>query len=168
MRAKLLWCAAPLYLLAACQQSGPVSDQANKSSGLAAPADSKTSDPTGAAPPPNSDDPPVPAMGSAPAATAAIPAALHWRWGMTPADCTSTRGDNKGLLTVSAGELRFYESRAVPTGNVQSSVDSFSADFSFTGEGMAWKKFETLKVEGNQLVRTESGPMASYTYVRCG
>ncbi len=31
-----------------------------------------------------------------------IPAALHGRWGMVPADCTSTRGDNKGLLTITA------------------------------------------------------------------
>ena len=31
-----------------------------------------------------------------------IPAAFHGRWGMVPADCTSTRGDNKGLITVDA------------------------------------------------------------------
>ena len=40
----------------------------------------------------------------------AIPASLHGRWGLTPADCTSTRGDAKGLLIVSADGLKFYES----------------------------------------------------------
>ena len=39
----------------------------------------------------------------------AIPASLHGRWGLTPADCTSTRGDAKGLLIVSADGLKFYE-----------------------------------------------------------
>src|SRR5688500_4994135 len=30
----------------------------------------------------------------------AIPAAFHGRWGMVPADCTSTKGDAKGLITI--------------------------------------------------------------------
>src|SRR5688572_30753552 len=34
-------------------------------------------------------------------AASTIPASLHGRWGLTPADCTSTRGDAKGLLIVS-------------------------------------------------------------------
>ena len=47
------------------------------------------------------------------AATAnVIPAAFHGRWGMVPADCTSTRGDDKGLITVDANSIKFYESRA--------------------------------------------------------
>src|SRR5215218_6684586 len=47
-------------------------------------------------------------------AASTIPASLHGRWGLTPADCTSTRGDAKGLLVISADGLKFYESRAVP------------------------------------------------------
>jgi hypothetical protein len=98
---------------------------------------------------------------------AAIPAALHGRWGMTPADCTSTRGDAKGLLEVSADGLRFYESRATPVRNVERSGDSIRADFAFTGEGETWTKFQTLALQDARLVRTESSPMASFTYVRC-
>jgi hypothetical protein len=86
---------------------------------------------------------------------------------MTPADCTSTRGDAKGLLIVSSDGLRFYESRAVPARNTQKSDDSFSADFAFTGEGQTWSKFQTLTLDDDRLVRTESSPMASFTYVRC-
>jgi hypothetical protein len=86
---------------------------------------------------------------------------------MTPADCTSTRGDAKGLLIVSSDGLRFYESRAVPARNAQKSDDSFSADFAFTGEGQSWSKFQTLTLDDDKLVRTESSPMASFTYVRC-
>jgi len=98
---------------------------------------------------------------------AAIPAALHGRWGMTPGDCTSTRGDAKGLLVVSSDGLRFYESRAVPVRNVETSVDSIRADFAFTGEGQTWTKFQTLSLENDKLMRTESSPMASFIYARC-
>ena len=96
-----------------------------------------------------------------------IPASLHGRWGMTPADCTSTRGDAKGLLIVSADGLRFYESVAKPAGELKTSDDSASGDFAFTGEGMTWKKYEALEIQSNKLVRTESSPMKSFAYVRC-
>jgi len=102
-----------------------------------------------------------------PAPAAAIPATLHGRWGLTPGDCTSTRGDNKGLLVVSGDGLRFYESRAVPSRNVKASADSISADFAFTGEGQTWTRYQALTLEDDKLVRTESSPMASFTYARC-
>lgn len=102
-----------------------------------------------------------------PSPAAAIPAALHGRWGMTPADCTTTRGDAKGLLVVTSDGMRFYESRATPVRNVERSGDSISADFFFTGEGQTWTKFQTLTLEDDKLIRTESSPMASFTYVRC-
>ena len=63
--------------------------------------------------------------------------------------------------------MRFYESVAKPARNVESSANSISADFDFTGEGQSWTKFETLTLQGDKLVRTESSPMASFTYVRC-
>jgi hypothetical protein len=97
----------------------------------------------------------------------AIPAPLHGRWGLTPADCTSTRGDAKGLLIVSPQSLKFYESLARPAGPLKVSPNSASGEFTFTGEGMTWKKFEALELQDNKLVRTESEPMASFTYARC-
>ena len=159
----------PIALLlstAACEGRDPVAKEANDVTGLPAPADANVSDPSGAPPPANSASPPAPGNGSTTPA-AAIPASLHGRWGLTPGDCTSTRGDAKGLLIVTGDALKFYESRAVPTGNTQSSPDSFSADFAFTGEGMTWTKFETLQRKGNELIRTESSPMASFTYAKC-
>ena len=99
--------------------------------------------------------------------TTTIPASLHGRWGLTPGDCTSTRGDAKGLLIVSAQSLKFYESSARPAGPLKASPNSASGDFAFTGEGMTWKKFEALELQDNKLVRTESDPMASFTYARC-
>jgi hypothetical protein len=100
-------------------------------------------------------------------AASTIPASLHGRWGLTPADCTSTRGDAKGLLIVSADSLKFYESLGKPAGTLKTSSDSASGDFAFTGEGMTWKKYQALELQDNKLVRTESSPMASFTYARC-
>ena len=157
---------ALMVATAACERRDPVAKGANEAATLPAPLEANVSDPSGAPPPANSTAAATPGSGPAqPAAT--IPAALHGRWGLTPGDCTSKHGDNKGLLIITAGQLQFYESRAVPAGNTQSSADSFSADFAFTGEGMTWTKFETLQVKGKELVRTESSPMASFTYAKC-
>jgi len=155
-------------LLCSCDGSDPVADQANNAAALPPPPTVNASDPSGAPPPPYSQNPPAPDEGSSVTPAAAIPAMLHGRWGLTPGDCTSTRGDNKGLLVISADKLTFYESRAVPKTNVQTSSDSFSADFEFTGEGQTWTRYQSLELQkGGKLVRTESGPMASYTYAKC-
>ena len=160
---------AALALLGAtaCDNSDPVAKGAGNAAGLPAPAEVQTSDPSGAPPPDNSMTPARPGAGATTPA-AAIPAFMHGRWGLTPADCTSTRGDAKGLLIVTADRLTFYESRAVPTGNVKTSPDSFSADFSFTGEGQTWNRYQSLEKQGDKLVRTLSSPMESFTYAKCG
>jgi hypothetical protein len=102
-----------------------------------------------------------------PAPAATIPAALQGRWGLSPADCTSTRGDAKGLLVVSPGELRFYESAAVPDRGVETDLNSISGRFAFTGEGQSWTKYEALKLDKQVLVRTEANPTASFSYAKC-
>lgn len=155
-------------VLAGCDNRDPVADGADNTAGLpsldnVAGARDGTPSADGSAP---TNVATVPA--TAPAApAAAIPAALHGRWGLTPADCTSTKGDTKGLLVVSRDRLAFYESRAVPARNVRISNDSVSADFDFTGEGRSWTKFETLQIKKGKLIRTESSPMASFTYAHC-
>jgi predicted small lipoprotein YifL len=156
--------------LAACGQSGPVADNAANVEGLPS-ADQVAGANDGR---PSADGsvpvnvPTVPATNAKPSPAAAIPAAFHGRWGLTPADCTSTAGDAKGLLSVASDGMTFFESRATPAGNVKSAPDSFSADFAFTGEGQSWTRYQTLLIQGEKLVRTESSPMASFTYARCG
>lgn len=147
--------------LTGCDKRDPVADEADNVAGL--PTINKPA-PSAAGEPPANAVAPASAEVSA---AASIPATLHGRWGLTPADCTSTRGDAKGLLVVSGSELRFYESRAVPARNVSTSSDSIGADFAFTGEGQTWTKFQTLALDDEKLVRTESSPMASFTYARC-
>lgn len=161
--------------VAGCGGNDPVAEESGNTAGLpsidnVAGGRDGVSSADGAAPADATAAPAAPGNSAFPAApdpAAAIPAALHGRWGMTPADCTSARGDAKGLLVVSGDGIRFYESRAVPVRNVALSDDSMRADFAFTGEGQTWTKFQTLVLEDDRLVRTESSPMASFTYVRC-
>jgi hypothetical protein len=164
-----LFILAALLALPACDSADPVAEDAENVTALpsvdnvaggrdgAPSADGGAPSNTAAAPTP------PPASGQA----AAIPTALHGRWGLTPGDCTSTRGDAKGLLIIAGDGLRFYESRAVPASSVQMSNDSFSANFDFTGEGQSWTKYQALSLDDAKLIRTESSPMASFTYARC-
>jgi len=95
---------------------------------------------------PSPPDGSPPANASAPAVAAGpssrIPAALQGRWGLTPGDCTSGA-------------------------DAQADGDSISGTFDFTGEGQSWSKFEALKLQGRDLVRTETKPAASFTYAKC-
>jgi hypothetical protein len=160
MRLPLLACLA-ILATASCSKRDPVADGANTATSLPL-VNHAGPDPHGA----------PPEMGAAPATSlpepaSTIPAALQGRWGLTPADCTSTRGDAKGLLTISAGELRFYESRAVPTADVHGDATTVSGTFDFTGEGQSWSRFQALDLQKQKLVRTESNPPASFTYAKC-
>ena len=164
LRLPLLTTALVLTLFA-CGKPDPV---ASNASGANAPVPDNAATPDPAGGPPENNV--AAAARSAPAASKTavmIPPALQGRWGLTPADCTTSLGDAKGLLVINSTELRFYESRAVPSQNVQTSGSTMNGDFNFTGEGQTWTKFESLRRNGHNLMRTESDPTASYTYAKC-
>ena len=101
--------------------------------------------------------------------TLLIPAAFHGRWGMGPDDCTSTRGDAKGLITVGGKTIQFYEARATLTDVTLNAPENFTGTFAFAGEGQTWTNSQNLKLTGssNTLVRSEADVSQSYTYKRC-
>lgn len=159
--------ALPLALAACGQNSSPSDDTATiDAEGTSAPA--ATPSAPGAAPaspaPAPTDTVGIPEAG--------IPVALQGNWGLVPADCTSTRGDAKGLLRVAVTTLTFYESVA-RLGTIKDLTDtSIRADYSFTGEGMEWTREETLTLSGNKLTRTEKGgdepgSAGPFTYTKC-
>ncbi len=114
---------------------------------------------------------PAPAETATPAPTE-IPAALQGRWGLVPADCTSTRGDAKGLLTISATKLDFYESVGTLDTIMDAEPTRIRAAFDFEGEGMTWQREIVLDVQddGATLIRREYGEDAApgpFRYAKC-
>ena len=142
--------------IAACEKRDPVADEAN----AVAPSAAATSDSGAVAGGP----PPISASAEG---GGIIAPALQGRWGLTPADCIPSRSDAKGLLTITADQIQFYESRGTPGTSIESNDSGISGNFNFTGEGQSWSKYVSLKLQHGGLVRTERSPMASYTYARC-
>jgi len=99
----------------------------------------------------------------------AIPAAFHGRWGMNPADCTSTMGDAKGLITIGDKTIDFFESKGTLTKVTLNAPENFTGTFAFTGEGQSWTNSQNLKLTGssNTLIRSETDVAQSYSYKRC-
>jgi hypothetical protein len=152
---------ALIIAVASCGRSDPVDKNAAKAAAplpdVNAPAPSAIGEPHKNTDPAKPLPPPV----------ATIPAALQGRWGLAPADCSGDPSAAKGLLVVTPGELRFYESKAVPSADVAADPDSISGTFAFNGEGQSWTRYEALKLNKDVLTRTEIKPTASFTYAKC-
>lgn len=144
-----------------------------------APADDTAADPAETAMPDQAaggmesgTTPPAGGVSTTEADTESIPAALQGRWGLVAADCTSTRGDAKGLIDVSEDKVTFYESRATLGDIAERTDDTIRATFALTGEGMTWNRDMALEAQdgGNALVRTEFGEEAMpepLRYTKC-
>jgi hypothetical protein len=109
---------------------------------------------------------------SATVAATAIPTAIRGRWGLVPADCTSKLGDAKGLLTISAAQLKFYESVAKLGAIKEAGGTRIRATFRYSGEGQSWTQEVVLDAQdgGKTLIRRDYGPDAlpgPFRYVRC-
>lgn len=119
--------------------------------------------------------PPVaPGASEAPGVGAAsFPAVMRGKWGMNAADCDPQRTDNKGMMTIAANTVKFYESIA-ELGTVRDSSDmALRATFDYEGEGMAWQRDARFELAdgGKVLVLTEYGedaPQGPRRYSRCG
>ena len=114
----------------------------------------------------------APEAEASPVARNEIPQAVRGRWGLVAADCTSTRGDAKGLLDVSADQLKFYESVA-KLGTVKEVGESrIRATFAYTGEGQSWTQDVVLDAQddGKTMIRRDYGKDAMpgpLKYTRC-
>lgn len=96
-----------------------------------------------------------------------IPPAFLGRWGLVPADCTSTAGNNKGLMTVAPDRLSFYESRATITRLEGVSSTRLRATLAFSGEGQQWTEETPLTLEENGDVLTRVADGQPLRYTRC-
>ena len=107
-----------------------------------------------------------------PAPITAIPPALQGRWGMVPADCTSTRGDNKGLLRVSADPIVLRIGR--PPGLLTTAgARRLAGNYASTGEGMNWTRRDSTSARGTADAhphgrsRRSDEPGGPFIYTRC-
>lgn len=167
------WAAlAGIVALGACSQQQSTSD----------PAATGTAEPR-VAPPVVIPDQPVgqqsqaatsiPTLAPVPAVVPAqIPESIRGRWGLVPADCTSDLSDAKGLLTISSGQMKFYEAvaRLGPIKDVDET--QISAAFNYSGEGQTWTLNVVMRLEdgGKTLVKRDFGPDAmpgELRYRRC-
>lgn len=113
-----------------------------------------------------------PTASALPEIASTIPVAAQGRWGLVPNDCTSKLGDNKGLITISSTNIRFYESTGKLGAIAEHSDTRIRAAFAFTGEGMEWNRDMILDVQddGKTLIRREYGDDAApgpLQYTRC-
>ncbi|WP_309601684.1 hypothetical protein [Sphingomonas sp.] len=102
----------------------------------------------------------------------AIPAQFHGRWGLTKADCTSTKGDAKGLLIINDVRLTFYEAKGTLDKVLGATKTSFDANYGFSGEGQTWQRVERFKLVNASLNRRTDAaagqePPVNLTYKRC-
>ena len=170
---KTVLAAVPLAFLlgaVACSKNEPVADDAENAAGLeqvvaeanaTAEAVHEQADATPPAPGTNQREPTL----AQPTPGDVIPAHYQGRWGLAPADCTSTRGDAKGLMTIGDTSIKFYESTATLTERRPAKATSFSGLFAFRGEGQSWEKVMTFTRNGDRLERADSD--GSFTYRRC-
>ena len=98
-----------------------------------------------------------------------LPASFVGRWGMVANDCDPARDDAKGLMEITPGLLRFYESRGTVKAVTIASPDKVKADIGFEGEGQTWQSALTLTIVdgGKALVREEADLPQPWRYERC-
>ena len=163
-RSILFLSSAALIALGACSKPAPAPEPAASEAVQA----ESSSDPIVA----DAEATAAPSPDATATADATIPTAAQGRWGLVPADCTSTKGDAKGLLTVAATTLKFYESRGTLGKIAERSDTRLRATFALSGEGMTWTRDELLDVQdaGKTLIRREYGEDAApgpFKYARC-
>ena len=164
---------AALLLLAACSKGEPASDDAAKSG--AASEIARPDAPQEITADYNPDPallPPTKREAGIGARDKVIPAAIRGRWGLAAADCTATKGDAKGLLTIDATNLRLYESHGELARIRERGASRIVADYKFSGEGMEWDRLMLLDAQGGgkTLVRRDYGKDADpalLRYTRC-
>jgi hypothetical protein len=97
---------------------------------------------------------------------------MRGRWGLVPADCSGPASEAKGLMTVGADTIDFYEAHGTLASASSSDAEHLRGTFAMTGEGANWNRDEALVLTdgGLTLVRREFGKDAipePLTYHRC-
>ena len=154
---------ALVLLLAACSGGTPATDDADTDTAVAL---------VETTPAPDETTPPAKDSGNegiagddAPAAS--IPARWHGDWAADDAGCREPDAHIEGL-TISADELRFHESIAVPRSVETLDADSIRVESDYEGQGQQWTATQVLHLSnGDASLRVDGPDGASMTRVRC-
>ena len=96
-----------------------------------------------------------------------IPARWHGDWAADEAGCREPDAHIEGL-TVSADELRFHESIAVPRRVDTLDADSIRVESDYEGEGQQWTATQVMRLSNGDATLQVDGPDgASMTRIRC-
>ncbi|MEW9856725.1 hypothetical protein [Novosphingobium sp. M1R2S20] len=158
-------------VLSACSGNSDGPEPDNSSAAVEAPVETVSRVGEGA-PPPAPDGAAEAPVSEETAPAAEIPEQIRGRWGLVPKDCTSNLGDAKGLLTISAKQLKFYESVAKLGPIKEADETRIRATFDYSGEGQSWTQDVVLEVQddGKTLIRRDYGQDAlpgPLKYTRC-
>ncbi|OHE83744.1 MAG: hypothetical protein A2579_07345 [Lysobacterales bacterium RIFOXYD1_FULL_69_11] len=152
---------ALVLLLAACS-GGTTATDGTDTDTPAAPVEPAPDD---ARPPADDGGDGTDAGDDAPAST--IPARWHGDWAADDAGCREPDAHIE-RLTISADELRFHESIAVPRSVETLDADSIRVESDYAGEGQQWTATQVLRLSNGDASLQVDGPDgASMTRVRC-
>ena len=160
-----------VLLLAACSGDTGAEGGANADNPAASAERAPVSAPAQDGPMPPADDAgddadaPADAPAGAPGTT--IPARWHGDWAADEAGCREPDAHIEGL-TVSADELRFHESIAVPRRVDRLDADSIRVESDYDGEGQQWTATQVLRLsDGDATLQVDGPDGASMTRIRC-
>ena len=155
--------AALVLLLAACSGGAPATDDADTDTPVA-PVESTPAGGGSTPPARNSGNDGI-AGDEAPVTS--IPARWHGYWAANEAGCREPDAHIQGL-TISADELRFHESIALPRSVETLDADSIRVESGYEGEGQQWTATQVLRLSnGDASLRVDGPDGASMTRVRC-
>lgn len=151
-----------LALLAACDNGTQGADTTTEEAAARGEMAANSSVAPAPSPPPDAGTP----------APTELPTIAQGRWGLVAADCDPARDDAKGLLTITADKLEFYESVGTLDTIMEADPTRIRASFDFEGEGMTWQREVVLDVQdqGKTLIRREYGEDAApgpFRYAKC-
>jgi len=96
-----------------------------------------------------------------------FPSAFQGRWGIGVIDCDPDRDDNKGLMTISADTLEFYESRAKLDRLTIDAATKVNADLDWSGEGQTWRTTTSFTLSDGAKTLVRDSAEGATRYSKC-
>ncbi|KTT73701.1 hypothetical protein [Sphingomonas endophytica] len=97
----------------------------------------------------------------------AFPTEFRGYWGVTDDDCELANTSATGRINIDADTIRFYDTRARVQRLVPLSPQEVVADVRIAGEGPAFERRETYRLEAGGTMLVRIAPPTTQRYRRC-